>query len=80
VGAVSPARRATAAGERSRCAENIASGGSLRDVQELVGRASPATTQRYIQGDADAKRKMVDLWDASIEPTYSWLSIETISR
>jgi len=31
------------------------------DVQELAGHAPLATTQRYIQGDTDAKRKVVDL-------------------
>jgi site-specific recombinase XerC len=30
-------------------------------VQELAGHASLARTQRYIQGDTDAKRKVVDL-------------------
>jgi site-specific recombinase XerC len=30
-------------------------------VQELAGHASLATTQRYIQGDTDAKRKVVEL-------------------
>jgi integrase len=46
----------------TRCAKNIiAAGGSLRDVQELAGHASLATTQRYIQGDTDAKRRVVDL-------------------
>jgi integrase len=35
--------------------------GSLRDVQELAGHSSLATTQRYIQGDSDAKRRVVDL-------------------
>jgi integrase/recombinase XerD len=39
----------------------IAAGGSLRDVPELAGHSSLATTQRYIQGDTDAKRKVVDL-------------------
>jgi integrase/recombinase XerD len=45
------------------CAKNIvAAGGSLRDVQELAGHASLATTQRYIQaGDTAAKRRVVDL-------------------
>jgi integrase len=46
----------------TRCAKNIiAAGGSLRDVQELAGHSSLATTQRYIQGDTDAKRRVVDL-------------------
>ena len=39
----------------------IEAGGSLRDVQELAGHASLASTQRYIQGDTDAKRKVVAL-------------------
>lgn len=46
----------------TRCAKKIVeAGGSLRDVQELAGHASLATTQRYIQGDTAAKRKVVDL-------------------
>jgi integrase len=46
----------------TRCAKNIvAAGGSLRDVQELAGHASLATTQRYIQGDTAATRRVVDL-------------------
>lgn len=36
-------------------------GGSLRDVQELAGHTSLATTQRYVEGDTAAKRKLVDL-------------------
>jgi integrase len=39
----------------------IGAGGSLRDVQQLVGHASLATTQRYIEGNTDAKRKLVNL-------------------
>ncbi len=34
-------------------------GGSLRDVQQLAGHASLAMTQRYIEGDTDAKRKLI---------------------
>ncbi len=33
--------------------------GSLRDVQQLAGHASLAMTQRYIEGDTEAKRKLV---------------------
>jgi len=36
-------------------------GGSLRDVQELAGHASLAMTQRYIEGDTEAKRKLIEL-------------------
>jgi integrase/recombinase XerD len=36
-------------------------GGSVRDVQQLAGHASLQTTQRYIEGDSDAKRKLVHL-------------------
>jgi integrase len=36
-------------------------GGSLRDVQILAGHASIQTTQRYIDGDTDAQRKLVGL-------------------
>ncbi len=40
---------------------SISAGGSLRDVQELAGHSSLQTTQGYIQGDTDAKRKLVDM-------------------
>jgi len=33
----------------------------LRDVQALAGHASLAVTQRYIDGDSEARRKIVDL-------------------
>jgi integrase/recombinase XerD len=36
-------------------------GGSLRVVQMLAGHSSLSVTQRYIDGDSDAKRKIVDL-------------------
>jgi integrase/recombinase XerD len=36
-------------------------GGSLRDVQQLAGHASLNMTQRYIEGDSDAKRKLIAL-------------------
>lgn len=34
-------------------------GGSLRDVQELAGHSSLTTTERYIEGNRDAQRKLV---------------------
>lgn len=35
-------------------------GGSLRDVQALAGHSSLTTTQRYIEVNAEAKRRVVD--------------------
>jgi len=36
-------------------------GGSLRDVQILAGHRSIQTTQRYIDGDSDVQRRLVNL-------------------
>lgn len=36
-------------------------GGSLKDVQDLMGHSSIQTTQRYIDSNEDAKRKLVEL-------------------
>jgi integrase len=36
-------------------------GGSIRDVQLLAGHRSIAVTQRYIDGDTDAQRRLVSL-------------------
>lgn len=38
----------------------VSVGGSLKDVQELAGHASLSTTQRYIDSNADAKRRAVE--------------------
>jgi integrase/recombinase XerC len=46
----------------TRAARKVSeAGGSLRDVQQLAGHASLAMTQRYIEGDSDAKRKLIAL-------------------
>jgi integrase/recombinase XerD len=46
----------------TRAARTISKvGGSLRDVQELAGHAALTTTERYIEGDRDAQRKLVRL-------------------
>lgn len=39
----------------------VQAGGSLRDVQELAGHSSLSMTQRYIEGDTDAKRRLVQM-------------------
>ena len=36
-------------------------GGSLRDVQELAGHSALTTTERYIEGDRDAQRRIIRL-------------------
>src|ERR1700680_3280900 len=36
-------------------------GGSLRDVQQLVGHRSLKTTQGYIDGDYDAQRRLISM-------------------
>ncbi len=36
-------------------------GGSLRDVQMLAGHRALSTTQRYVEADVDAQRRVVDL-------------------
>jgi integrase/recombinase XerD len=36
-------------------------GGSLKDVQQLAGHRSLETTQAYIEGDSNIKRKLIAL-------------------
>jgi len=46
----------------TRAAKSVhRAGGSIRDVQLLAGHRSIETTQRYIDGDSDAQRKLVSL-------------------
>jgi integrase/recombinase XerD len=42
----------------------IRHGGSLRDVQQMAGHSSLNTTQRYIEGNLNAKRAVVDSMSA----------------
>ena len=36
-------------------------GGSLRDIQMMAGHSSLQTTQRYIEGDSESQRKVVNM-------------------
>jgi integrase/recombinase XerD len=40
---------------------SLVGGGSLRDVQALAGHASLTTTSRYIEADAEAQAKLVNM-------------------
>jgi integrase len=51
--------RRTFATQAARKATTV--GGSLRDVQDLLGHASLSTTQRYLEPSSEAKRKLVEL-------------------
>jgi integrase/recombinase XerD len=51
-------RRTFATAAAKKC---ITAGGSLRDVQQLLGHRNLNTTQRYIEGDSEAKRKLISL-------------------
>ena len=41
--------------------KNFLVGGSLRDIQMMVGHQSLQTAQRYIEGDSESQKKVVDL-------------------
>ena len=44
----------------TECARKVSTvGGSLRDVQYLAGHSSLQTTQRYIEGSSESKRKLI---------------------
>ena len=59
IGASSHSGRRTAITTWARRISSV--GGSLRDVQLLAGHSALGTTQRYIEGSEDAKRRVVEL-------------------
>ena len=59
VGCSSHSGRRTFITETSKKISTV--GGSLRDVQLMVGHSSLQTTQRYIESDSECQRKVVDL-------------------
>jgi len=59
VGCSSHSGRRTFITETSKKISTV--GGSLRDVQMMVGHSSLQTTQRYIESDSDSQRKVVGL-------------------
>ena len=58
-GASSHSGRRTAITGWARRISNV--GGSLRDVQLLAGHSALSTTQRYIEADGNAQRRVVEL-------------------
>jgi hypothetical protein len=58
-GASSPSGRRTAITNWARRIST--NGGSLRDVQILAGHSALSTTQRYIEADAGAMRRIVQV-------------------
>ena len=46
----------------TECARKVSTvGGSLRDVQYLAGHSSLQTTQRYIEGSSESKKKLIGI-------------------
>jgi len=39
----------------------VQAGGSIRDIQQLAGHRNLGTTQTYIEGCSDAKRRLIDM-------------------
>jgi integrase len=58
-GCSSPSGRRTFITNAARRISTV--GGSLRDIQSLAGHSSLSTTQRYIEINPEAKRKIVEL-------------------
>lgn len=51
----------------TNCARNVSkAGGSIRDVMALAGHRHLATTQRYVEQDAEAQRNLISLIYSSL--------------
>lgn len=63
----------------TNCARRvIEAGGSIKDIQAMVGHAYLSSTQRYIEQDSNAQRKLVDLVYQGIQQALARMIAEVV--